>query len=249
LLVWDRNGNGKIDNGLELFGSAVEDGFAALARQDGNRDGKIDASDAIFANLRVWRDVNGNGLTEAGELLTTEQAGIRVIDLAKTASGADNAGNRVDYTGTFTRTDGRTGVSAAISFAVNQTLARWTAPEDFTPSEEAQKLPLLNGYGRLKDLAAAATTDAALLARSRPMSRQSPRRMRPASGQASTRCFSPGRASAVSRPTRADPMSTRARSPFWRPSSMTGSTTEPPVFPRARPISTTRPMPPSAMGC
>jgi hypothetical protein len=158
LVVWDRNANGKIDNGTELLGSASEDGFAALARQDGNRDGRIDAADAVFANLRVWRDVNGNGLTEAGELLTTEQASIRAIDLAKTASGADTAGNRVDYTGTFTRSDRRTGTSAAISFAVNQTLSRWTAPEGFTPSPEAQKLPLLRGYGRLKDLAAAATT-------------------------------------------------------------------------------------------
>jgi hypothetical protein len=150
LLEWDRNGNGRIDNGSELFGSTVEDDFSALARQGGHRDGRIDASNAILANLRVWRDVNGNGLTEAGELLTTEQAGSWAIDLAKTPSGADNAGNRVDYTGTFTRTDGRTEVSAAISFAVNQTLARWTAPEGFMPAEEAQKLPLLNGYGRLK---------------------------------------------------------------------------------------------------
>ena len=72
-------------------------------------------------------------------------ADIRAIDLAKTVSGVDNAGNRVDYTGTFTRTDGRARVSAAISFAVNQTLARWTAPDGFTPPH-----PFLSQTGHIE---------------------------------------------------------------------------------------------------
>ena len=74
LVVFDRNKNGRIDNGTELFGNANEDGFAALAKFDGNKDGVIDARDAVFANLRIWRDANGNGLTDAGELLTLAQA-------------------------------------------------------------------------------------------------------------------------------------------------------------------------------
>ena len=74
LVVFDRNKNGRIDNGTELFGNANEDGFAALAKFDHNKDGVIDARDAVFANLRIWRDANGNGLTDAGELLTLAQA-------------------------------------------------------------------------------------------------------------------------------------------------------------------------------
>ncbi len=124
LLTLDKNNNGRIDNGSELFGSATEDGFAALARYDLSNDGVINASDAVFSKLRVWRDANGDGKTNTGELLTLAQARVREISLAKTASGADNAGNSVDFTGTFTRTNGTTGASAAISFAVNHTLTK-----------------------------------------------------------------------------------------------------------------------------
>ncbi len=68
-LVLDRNGNGRVDDGRELFGDATPlatggraaDGFAALAQEDGNGDGRIDAVDARFADLRVWRDLNQDG--------------------------------------------------------------------------------------------------------------------------------------------------------------------------------------------
>ncbi len=77
LLVRDLDGNGVIDSGRELFGnqtqlangSQASNGFAALAELDSNHDGKVDASDAGFATLKVWRDLNGDGYTEAGELL------------------------------------------------------------------------------------------------------------------------------------------------------------------------------------
>ena len=149
-----KHNNDQINNASDLFGSATEDGFAAFARYDLNQDGKIDASDAVFSKLRLWRDANGDGKTNTGELLTLAQAGVREISLAKTASGADNAGNRVDFTGTFTRTNGTTGASVAVSFTVNQTLTKWTPPKGFKVSAEAEKLPSLTGYGRLKDLAA-----------------------------------------------------------------------------------------------
>ena len=149
-----KHNNDQINNASDLFGSATEDGFAAFARYDLNQDGKIDASDAVFSKLRVWRDANGDGKTNTGELLTLAQARVREISLAKTASSADNAGNRVDFPSTFTRTNGTTGDSIAGSFAVNQTLTKWTPPKGFKVSAEAEKLPGLTGYGRLKDLAA-----------------------------------------------------------------------------------------------
>ncbi len=63
LLVYDRNGNGRIESGAELFGdntllvdgNHAANGFEALAELDDNQDGKIDAQDAAFANLRVWK--------------------------------------------------------------------------------------------------------------------------------------------------------------------------------------------------
>ncbi len=75
-LALDRDSNGTIDNGSELFGDATPinggteiaaDGFSALSDLDSNADGVIDANDAQFADLRVWQDLNQNGFSDAGE--------------------------------------------------------------------------------------------------------------------------------------------------------------------------------------
>ncbi|MEE9374170.1 MAG: hypothetical protein V3V00_14045, partial [Saprospiraceae bacterium] len=73
-LVRDVNGNGRIDNGSELFGSDVLDGFSDLAQYDGNADGIIDASDAIWSDLLVWTDTNGDAQTLTAELHTLDSA-------------------------------------------------------------------------------------------------------------------------------------------------------------------------------
>jgi hypothetical protein len=81
-LARDLNGNGLIDDISEMFGNATTQGFAALGALDANADGKITAADTAFTTLRVWRDLNGNGRTDAGELQTLAEAGITQISLA-----------------------------------------------------------------------------------------------------------------------------------------------------------------------
>lgn len=88
-LVLDRNGNGFIDDGGELFSDQVvmkngeisKDGFEALADLDDNKDGTINIEDAQFSDLRVWIDSNMDGISSDEELKTLEELGITSISL------------------------------------------------------------------------------------------------------------------------------------------------------------------------
>jgi hypothetical protein len=121
LLVLDRNGNGTIDNGTELFGDATpmsaasgggraRDGFVALRQQDTNSDGVVNASDANWASLRIWQDTNQDGISQAAELRTLASLNISGINVTPTSnSQVLPDGNRIADLGTFTRSNGTTG--------------------------------------------------------------------------------------------------------------------------------------------
>ncbi len=88
-LALDRNDNGRIDNGGELFGDQVilkngsksSSGFEALAEYDENADDIIDSQDEIFDKLLIWTDKNHNGISETDELAALEQYHIISISL------------------------------------------------------------------------------------------------------------------------------------------------------------------------
>ncbi len=113
-LAIDRNGNGRIDSGKELFGdqNGANNGFEELRKLDSNSDGLINASDRDFARLRLFRD-NGNGQTEAGELISLKDAGVEEISLAyRNTDEAASGGNRIGQIASFRYADGRRATAA-----------------------------------------------------------------------------------------------------------------------------------------
>jgi hypothetical protein len=166
LLVRDLDGNGVIDSGRELFGNntrlangqTAAHGFAALADLDtgsvvngangvmvGTRDGVIDARDAGFNELRVWRDLDQDGVSQANELATLTDADIAAIGLSNTAISKNYNGDATQTrSGSFTRADGSEGEAGNFLLAVNY-FERAFAP--VVVSETARALPDFKGTG------------------------------------------------------------------------------------------------------
>ena len=111
-LALDRNGNGIVDNGSELFGvgtpmifegTNAPNGFVGLAQYDsielgGNDDGYVTNDDAIWSALRLWRDINADGISAGDEMFTPEALGITSFEtIPKFGKRYDAAGNILPY--------------------------------------------------------------------------------------------------------------------------------------------------------
>ncbi|HGG7859286.1 TPA: hypothetical protein ACJJF9_002208, partial [Neisseria meningitidis] len=156
LLVRDLNGNGIIDNGAELFGdntkladgSFAKHGYAALAELDSNGDNIINAADAAFQSLRVWQDLNQDGISQTNELRTLEELGIQSLDLAyKDVNKNLGNGNTLAQQGSYTKTNGTTAKMGDLLLAADNLHSRFKDKVELTA--EQAKAANLAGIGRL----------------------------------------------------------------------------------------------------
>ncbi|WDZ94926.1 calcium-binding protein [Herbaspirillum sp. WKF16] len=166
LLVWDKNGNGQIDDGNELFGNNSIDkegrksrhGFSALSKLDGNGDKRIDIRDLAYADLRIWRDLNSDGLLDAGELATLEQAGVKSLNAGFTSSEfIDEQGNAHRQLGSYERSDGASAAMEDVWFKYDaaRTIDKIQVAEDGS----IQALPDVQGFGNAHNLRQAMARD------------------------------------------------------------------------------------------
>ena len=166
LLVMDRNGDGIINDGGELFGDQTilksglkaSNGFEALAEQDSNGDGKIDAQDQAFGWLKVWKDSNGDGYSSPEELHSLEELGIKSINLQSSVEKTiDIQLNTTQRIGTFEKEDGSAGQIAEYGFYQDHTYT--LANEWLVVPEDVSAMPILEGYGNVYDLHQAIVRD------------------------------------------------------------------------------------------
>ncbi|MBK7003297.1 MAG: hypothetical protein IPH35_26275 [Rhodoferax sp.] len=169
LVVRDINGNGQIDSGRELFGDSTilttgaqagqkaSNGFAALADLDSNNDGKFDASDTEFANVKLWKDANQDALSQPDELYSFAALGVQSINLVATPANTNlGGGNTQAFSGSFVRTGGDLGNAGVATLAGSLLLSNNNFYRVFTDdpviSTAAQSLPAMQASGAVRDL-------------------------------------------------------------------------------------------------
>lgn len=81
-LVWDPQGTGNITSGLQLIGGVTfwvfwRDGYEVLDALDDNADGRLSGEE--LQGLALWADANSNGISESGEVVPANEAGLREL--------------------------------------------------------------------------------------------------------------------------------------------------------------------------
>lgn len=185
ILVLDKNLNNQIDDGNELFGNFTKieeskfaiNGYHALSLQDTNNDGKIDSLDENFSKLKIWQDLNEDGISQSNELRTLKEHGIKSIslnfskptnsddiltdssdslnNLNNNSNSTNNPSSKNDNKATlishFTRDDNTTSLVADIDLKVDTiNSTHLDNPKELT-TEQILK-PNIKGQGFLKDL-------------------------------------------------------------------------------------------------
>ena len=175
ILVYDRNGNGNIDDGGELFGNFTQikdkesnqrlakDGYEALKEFDSNNDGLIDKNDDKFKDLKIWQDANSNGISDEGELKSLDELGIASLSLNHNEVNEDlGGGNTLSLKGSYTKKDGTAHSMGDLNFNVDTINSKF---KDGAPlSSEDMARANIKGFGLLRDLRSAAALNKELAA-------------------------------------------------------------------------------------
>lgn len=178
-LALDRNGNGVIDNGTELFGDSMPlfnatgeiigeavGGFAALAAQDTNGNGVVNAADANWERLRVWQDTDSDAQTDPGELHKLNEFDIIGLRLAREDHRQSLSNdNVIGDLGVYVKAgvqDQTSGIMAAVHLTSTPFYSDFK--HAVTLSEAAESLPAMHGSGYVRDLRQAASLSPELVA-------------------------------------------------------------------------------------
>ena len=171
-LVRDLNNNGKIDNGSELIGDnqllsngeLSKNGLEVLWDMDENKDGYLDSNDSAFSELKIWRDLNGNGKTDKGELVSLSDLNIKRIKLNK------DINNDIEI-GSIEMNDGSERLMTDLFFTTNNIYSVEIDGDyenngnsnDYSQnveiSDEVKKLPQVTGTGTVVNLRKAMQID------------------------------------------------------------------------------------------
>ena len=167
-LVFDRNDNGTIDTGAELFGiytaktdgSLATDGFDALSDLDSNADNVFDINDESFALVQVWRDFNQNGISTADELFSLSELGIVSIDLNASSQNVNLGNGNIQTAAAAHLTVDGEGQSGNLDLANNPFYREFT--DSIPLTDEALNLPDSKASGMVRDLREAVSLSPAL---------------------------------------------------------------------------------------
>ena len=153
----DKNNNGAIDNGSELFGNKsisnnayaytnpnAKNGFESLKELDSNNDGIIDEKDKEFTNLLLWQDKNSNGISETDELIKLSDK-VKSINLNYTKNGNTEISSA-------TLQDGSSVKVQDMYFNVDLKKTEEIIDENQIPFE-IKSLPNVKAFGNLKEFA------------------------------------------------------------------------------------------------
>lgn len=157
MLVRDINGDGVINNGTEVFGDSTikrdgttaKHGFDALVDLDDNGDGLINADDSAFGTLKIWRDINADGVSQADELFSLNTLGITSLNANYEDTNRVIAGGKLAQLGSYSKGD-KTYAMGDVDFSFSGVHSRYQ--DRISLNDTVRALPILAGVGRLRDL-------------------------------------------------------------------------------------------------